>query len=587
MLPDLRLHIAPSRLSPPRVAPILGKGKLMPTTSDFPRLSIHWIVSKARHGAMALLWLALLLLAVGFNLRNYRELSATDAFSLGSLLHDDAYYYLMIAQNIVHGNGITFDGLHPTTGFQPLYQGITVGLTFLADWSQVSIFRLIFGLNLIFAILTAAALIRLEIRAANGRTAWPILLPALMLPLNFPLLFKRLGAGMEMGTSLLLLALWLQVLCSPALREYRMRRRLLEGLLLGTLTLTRIDYSILGLVHAIYLVRAWRARVPSQWAALIAGYVIPLGIYAVVAHLSMDSLIPVSFLVKQFHSSQQLSSMTPLAHLWNAAQAVVKIWLFPVGYLLYGLYWRWRTLGLALGAATVALLAVSVAMNRRHWRPRGSAASGLLWFGWACFAHALVLAWFGPTYVGSAYFWYYTPELLALVVGLSFVFANLRGVDKASHQVAAWLAAAVVVASVGVYGVAQDVESYAPYRAMIETVKRLTPASARIGSWDAGFNAYWLLPRTVVNLDGMVNSRAYLDTTIKSGEYADYLRAEQIAYILNMVPYSSDQQSIVQNAFFRHPSIDRSCYDILAEMPFERQRLNLYLLKYRCAPGPG
>jgi hypothetical protein len=209
------------------------------------------------------LWVALLLLALGVNVSNWLELYGAEEFRLGALLHDDAYYYLMIAQNIVRGNGITFDGLHPTTGFQPLYQVITVGLTALADWSQISIFRWIFLLNLLFAGISAAVIIRVTRRGAGASARWSVVLPVLMLPLNFPLVFKRLGAGMEMGISLLLLCLWLQVLSSPRLREYDMRSRLLEGLLLGTLTLTRMDYSILGLVYAIYLVHAWRARVAS------------------------------------------------------------------------------------------------------------------------------------------------------------------------------------------------------------------------------------------------------------------------------------------------------------------------------------
>ncbi len=36
-------------------------------------------------------------------------------------LTDDAFYYFKTAQNIVEGNGITFDGLSPTNGFHPLW----------------------------------------------------------------------------------------------------------------------------------------------------------------------------------------------------------------------------------------------------------------------------------------------------------------------------------------------------------------------------------------------------------------------------------------------------------------------------------
>lgn len=51
---------------------------------------------------------------------------AAVAFSEGG---DDAYYYFTIARNIANGLGVTIDGQHWTTGFQPLWQLVT-GLVF-------------------------------------------------------------------------------------------------------------------------------------------------------------------------------------------------------------------------------------------------------------------------------------------------------------------------------------------------------------------------------------------------------------------------------------------------------------------------
>ena len=36
-------------------------------------------------------------------------------------LVDDAFYSMKIARNIAAGLGTTFDGIHPTNGFQPLW----------------------------------------------------------------------------------------------------------------------------------------------------------------------------------------------------------------------------------------------------------------------------------------------------------------------------------------------------------------------------------------------------------------------------------------------------------------------------------
>lgn len=41
---------------------------------------------------------------------------------------DDAFYYFKIAQNIAAGRGSTFDGLHPTNGYHPLWMGLLIPL---------------------------------------------------------------------------------------------------------------------------------------------------------------------------------------------------------------------------------------------------------------------------------------------------------------------------------------------------------------------------------------------------------------------------------------------------------------------------
>ena len=55
-------------------------------------------------------------LALIISLVNWVKIAAADEFLLGSLLHDDGYYYLLIAENVVHGRGITFDGSKRSDG---------------------------------------------------------------------------------------------------------------------------------------------------------------------------------------------------------------------------------------------------------------------------------------------------------------------------------------------------------------------------------------------------------------------------------------------------------------------------------------
>lgn len=49
-----------------------------------------------------------------------------------------------------------------------------------------------------------------------------------------------------------------------------------------------------------------------------------------------------------------------------------------------------------------------------------------------------------------------------------------------------------------------------------------------------------------------------------------------------MSPATPSEDAVVETRFFRHPTIPRKCYTILARTPFERQQLVIYLLKYDC-----
>src|SRR5207249_52514 len=41
--------------------------------------------------------------------------------NLAATFHDDAFYYFQIARHLAQGRGFTFDGIHPTNGFHPLW----------------------------------------------------------------------------------------------------------------------------------------------------------------------------------------------------------------------------------------------------------------------------------------------------------------------------------------------------------------------------------------------------------------------------------------------------------------------------------
>src|SRR5574340_95737 len=64
----------------------------------------------------------------------------SDAYNLPNtwFICDDAYYYYKVAQNISEGRGSTFDGIHPTNGYHPLWLAICIPIFALAQPSLSS-----------------------------------------------------------------------------------------------------------------------------------------------------------------------------------------------------------------------------------------------------------------------------------------------------------------------------------------------------------------------------------------------------------------------------------------------------------------
>jgi len=80
---------------------------------------------------------------------------------------DDAFYYAQIARNIVSGKGVTFDGLHETNGFHPLWLLLLLPIyaLFSGDWLPL---RVILGLQALLAA-ASSALLYAVLRRWTGR----------------------------------------------------------------------------------------------------------------------------------------------------------------------------------------------------------------------------------------------------------------------------------------------------------------------------------------------------------------------------------------------------------------------------------
>jgi len=97
----------------------------------------------------------------------------SDAYNLPNrwFIRDDAYYYYKVAQNITEGRGSTFDGIHPTNGYHPLWLIICIPIFALARVDIILPLRILAVVTGLLQLGTAILLYRLIRRTASEPAA--------------------------------------------------------------------------------------------------------------------------------------------------------------------------------------------------------------------------------------------------------------------------------------------------------------------------------------------------------------------------------------------------------------------------------
>ncbi|UCE26861.1 MAG: hypothetical protein JSW52_11025, partial [Candidatus Coatesbacteria bacterium] len=115
---------------------------------------------------------------------------------------DDAYYYLEIAKNIADGEGATFDGLHKTNGFHPLWLLILTALSSVPGLGLMGLSRAMVVLQA-FLLFGSLVLIKNILKGLLH----PFLIAAVLLVVLYPRFFHIFTVGMESGLLIFLLLL--------------------------------------------------------------------------------------------------------------------------------------------------------------------------------------------------------------------------------------------------------------------------------------------------------------------------------------------------------------------------------------------
>ncbi|MFO3796538.1 MAG: hypothetical protein ACK8QZ_04535, partial [Anaerolineales bacterium] len=219
-------------------------------------------------------WFEVLLVVVYLAIQFYAAFS--DAYNLPNawFTRDDAYYYFKVAQNISEGRGSTFDGVHPTNGYHPLWLLVCIPIFTLARWDVILPLRVLLIVLGILKVVTGILIYRLLRESISPAAA---ILAAVYWVFDRYIHETYYAMGLESGLALFFLVFLL-------VEIYRFERRGQEqawhirqigwlGLLAALSLFSRLDLIFLVLVVGLWIVfrrTPFRYLLPLDLVILVA-----------------------------------------------------------------------------------------------------------------------------------------------------------------------------------------------------------------------------------------------------------------------------------------------------------------------------
>jgi hypothetical protein len=495
------------------------------------------VPAPARGMSPAWLLPILLCLCLGLRIDIYLTAFSKGGFLSGPLT-DDSFYSLGIARNLAAGAGFTFDGINLTNGFQPLYVFLMVPVYALFPHDPMTPVKIAV---LLLALCNTAAgffLWRILRREVSARAA----VFGLALFAFSPYIAEVGLNGLESSLALLLFLAALDLyLARVRPGTDRRAHRLGLAALLALLVFARVDGALLAAaIAADYLLRRdplpFRARA-FKMAGIAAAAVALYSPWLIFSRLNFGTALPQSGdavrLMAQLYGEMEMPIAVPpfipgdiparfyAGHLIHALMVLGMTGLFfPAGPAIFFLQLVGQASGMwGIGSWIVCIPALILGAG---WAFKARKTLGAVW--WAV---GLTVAAYS-FYVFGAWFFFrylYVAEVCLLMAGAA-LYERL-----ASRRLLPWVAAAYLV--IFGYGFAirsqpNDFQLF-NYDLIKRALEAKTPAGARVGAFQAGYVGYFSAGRTVVNLDGVVNPKAY--AALRDGRLYNYLASEKIEYV--------------------------------------------------------
>jgi hypothetical protein len=407
-------------------------------------------------------------------------------------------YYFKIAQNVAYGAGSTFDGLHVTNGYQPLWVLCLVPLFWISSNPGTA---LTLGVILQGILMAAAGCILYRTaRTVSGRLG-----SSLAVILWLALTYREALSGLEFGVHALVVLSAAYVYGRWSRVEPPRRSTcLLLGVLMSLTFLARLENILLaGLVGLSLARREIRGGLKAMGLRRLVAYALPVaaaGIAYVAVNLWLcGHALPVSAALKRDWSLYKLS-LDPYYQSggWWLAKAHQLLWplrTLPGRYPLY----------LTLGGFGAGLLYLFGLRSLRPWGPF------VLFSVFQVLAYATLFH--GEfSFVGASPYYVIQPWATALLVGAAADNLLSRWRGRMARWAIAGVALGLALLTFGSVQRWRDRErrglSMRPDYDTGRWAQAHLAADTTIGTWRTGAFAY-LTGFRVVDLSGLVNSWDY------------------------------------------------------------------------------
>ncbi len=484
----------------------------------------------------------LLILVLALVIRLYiswRPLSYIDNL----FIPDDTYLALKIAKNIASGAGITFDGIHPTNGFQPLYVLLVSPIYLICKGDLITPVHICLSLLAIFNVLTGLLIYKILKYLTDARKG----IIALILWSFSPRIISNGINGLETSLSLFLVALSIFYYLTRIRerQDFAHSRFFILGILLGLSIFARIDSVFLLLAITIDFCLKSRQKLREVGIKWLMGKLAEVYVFAFLVLLPwwifqiihFKTLIPVSgeavrFQALAFADHNLTFSFLKDKFIWSLTQWNNS----PFPFYHVSVFSSVPEL-LILICVLAGLFVLLVTKKRIS---KIISPLNFLWI----FCLGLLL--FYSLYVPAFWFFkrYYYPVIFVLILYWGIFLDLIISLNIPRFKLHKPLIAVALVILCGWLfypGLREflfskpespsrcDIDSCSGYYKAALWVKEHVKKGERIGSYQSGALGYFLEDNTVINLDGVVNGDAF--NALRNNDSFGYVKSENIAFI--------------------------------------------------------